>query len=216
MNKFLLISIFFITNIVSAPAQYNRNDTNILLGINASYLYPTGNMGKILKNGIGSNLSFKYLLNKIIGIGIESGFYRFKSKIAENQNLISQNYLAHLMPFLLEATFYIPTWNQITLPYAGILFGGYLTQIKIQQENTSNWSLNNISKNLFLFSPGIGLHAGILYQLASEKWWLDFRIRLDYVPKIQDEYKLNEYNYGNIGFDKMLNIGSNIGILYKF
>ncbi len=38
----------------------------------------------------------------------------------------------------------------------------------------------------------------------------------DYVPRIDDAYEYNEYTQGNIGFNKMLNIGGNIGLLYRF
>ncbi len=35
-----------------------------------------------------------------------------------------KKYKYHLIPVLLEATFYVPTWNRTTLPYLGIQFGG--------------------------------------------------------------------------------------------
>ena len=92
-----------------------------------------------------------------------------------------------------------------------------LTQIKSQSKKKSSYSYSSeLSKNLFLFSPGAGLHGGVLFQLATDRWWMDMRIRADYVPKIEDKYELDEYTQGNIGFNKMLNIGGNIGILYKF
>lgn len=208
-----LISLIFVTHL--AQAQY-RQDRGFLLGINAGYLYPTGDMGKILKNGIGGNLTAKYLINDVIGIGFEGGYYALKSKIAKEQLSTEQEYKAHLIPALLEATFYIPTWNRTTLPYFGIQFGGYISQIKVSQSAPAYSSETPMSKKLFLFSPGAGIHGGVLFQLASERWWMDIRLRADYVPKIEDEYTIDDYNKGNIGFDKMLNIGGNIGILYKF
>lgn len=213
-NCFLcLFSLIFVAHF--AQAQY-RQDRGFLLGINAGYLYPTGDMGKILKNGIGGNISAKYLINDVIGIGFEGGYYAFKSKIAKEQHSTEQEYKAHLIPALLEATFYIPTWNRTTLPYLGIQFGGYINQIKVSQSAPAYSSEISMSKKLFLFSPGAGLHGGVLFQLASERWWMDVRLRADYVPKIDGEYAIDDYNKGNIGFDKMLNIGGNIGILYKF
>lgn len=213
-NCFLcLFSLIFVAHF--AQAQY-RQDRGFLLGINAGYLYPTGDMGKILKNGIGGNISAKYLINDVIGIGFEGGYYAFKSKIAKEQHLTEQEYKAHLIPALLEATFYIPTWNRTTLPYLGIQFGGYINQIKVSQSAPAYSSETSMSKKLFLFSPGAGLHGGVLFQLASERWWMDVRLRADYVPKIDGEYAIDDYNKGHIGFDKMLNIGGNIGILYKF
>lgn len=208
-----LISLIFVTHL--AQAQY-RQDRGFLLGINAGYLYPTGDMGKILKNGIGGNVSAKYLINDVIGIGFEGGYYALKSKIAKEQHSTEQEYKAHLIPVLLEATFYIPTWNRTTLPYLGIQFGGYINQIKVSQSAPAYSSETSMSKKLFLFSPGAGIHGGVLFQLASERWWMDIRLRADYVPKIDGEYAIDDYDKGNIGFDKMLNIGGNIGILYKF
>lgn len=43
-------------------------------------------MGKILKNGIGGNVSAKYLINKMIGIGFEAGYYGFKTKVNLNKD----------------------------------------------------------------------------------------------------------------------------------
>ncbi|MEG2276329.1 MAG: outer membrane beta-barrel protein [Odoribacter sp.] len=200
-----------------AKGQYYRQDRGWMLGVNAGYCYPTGDMGKILKNGWGGNLSAKYLINEVIGIGFEGGYYAFKSKIAqEGTGGTSQDYKAHLIPALLEATFYIPTWNRTTLPYLGIQFGGYVTHIKVSYKE--DYPLTNYSKKLFLFSPGAGVHAGVLCQLASNRLWLDLKLRADYVPKIEDEYNFGEDDLTsrNIGFNKMLNIGGNIGLLYKF
>ena len=216
MRKCCLFLIALICTVSLAQGQYRRQDHGFLLGINAGYLYPTGDMGKILKNGIGGNISAKYLINEVIGIGFEGGYYGFKSKIAKEQHATEQDYKAHLIPALLEATFYIPTWNRTTLPYLGIQFGGYLTQIKVNQAEEAYSSRPSFSKKLSLFSPGGGLHGGVLFQLGTDQWWMDLKVRADYVPKIEDEYELNEYTKGNIGFAKMLNIGGNIGILYKF
>lgn len=216
MKKILLCFICFICVLCYAHGQYYRQDRGFLLGINAGYIYPTGDMGKILKNGLGGNLSAKYLINEVLGIGFESGYYSFKSKITKEQYSTEQSYKTHLIPVLLEATFYIPTWNRTTLPYLGIQFGGYLTNIKVAKNENSYSSNYSFSKNLFLFSPGAGIHGGVLFQLASDRWWMDIRVKADYVPKIESEYDMDEYTKGNIGFNKMLNIGGNIGLLYKF
>lgn len=211
------LSLFLLINIsLFSYSQYYRQDQGFLLGVNAGYLYPTGDMGKILKNGIGGNFSAKYLINRVIGIGFEGGYYGFKTKVNLNKDNVTQDYKYHLIPALLEATFYIPTWNRTTLPYLGIQFGGYLSQVKVAHSETAYSSAPSLSKKLFLFSPGGGLHGGVLFQLASDYWWMDIRLRADYVPKIKDEYSFDEYTQGNIGFNKMLNIGGNIGILYKF
>lgn len=212
---YILILSFCLCATFPVEGQYYRDDKGFLLGVNAGYLYPTGDMGKILKNGIGGNLSAKYLINEVLGIGFESGYYSFKSKLNLDNAHTDQEYKCHLLPVLLEATFYIPTWNRVTLPYLGVQFGGYLTQIKINRSDNT-YEHDHISKNLFLFSPGAGLHTGVLFQLASDRWWMDARIRADYTPKVKEEYELDEYSTGHIGFDKMLNIGCNIGILYKF
>lgn len=211
---FCLVCTIFLTSLVQG--QYYRQDRGVLLGVNAGYLYPTGDMGKLLKNGIGGNISVKYLINRVIGIGFESGYYGFKSKIIKEQHDTKQSYKAHLIPALLEATFYIPTWNRTTLPYWGISFGGYMTQIKVSQTEPAYSSQPSLSKKLFLFSPGIGIHGGVLFQLASDHWWMDLKIKADYVPEIKDDYEFDEYTQGNIGFNKMLNLGANIGILYQF
>lgn len=210
----LLLLLLFLNLPVLLQGQYRRDDQGFLLGVNAGYLYPTGDMGKILKNGIGGNVSAKYLINEVLGIGFESGYYRFKFKQNLDNANTEQEYKCHLTPVLLEASFYTPTWDRSTLPYLGVQFGGYLTQIKISQDHSNIYL--NFSKNLFLFAPGGGLHGGVLFQLGSDRCWMDLRIRADYVPNIEDKYKVNEYYQGNIGFNKMLNIGANIGILYKF
>lgn len=216
MKKTILYLIFGFFCFQTGFSQYYLQDKGFLLGINAGYLYPTGDMGKILKNGIGGNIAAKYLINEVIGIGFEGGYYRFKSKLNLDNDHTAQEYKCHLLPALLEATFYIPTWNRTTLPYFGVQFGGYLTHIKVSQNPLSSSSVPEVSKKLFLFSPGGGLHGGVLFQLASDYWWMDIKLRADYVPKIEDEYTWDEYSHGNTGFNKMLNIGANIGILYKF
>ena len=71
--KKIIYLFCLICTITLAKGQYYRPDRGFLLGINAGYFYPTGDMGKILKNGIGGNVSAKYLINKMIGIGFEAG-----------------------------------------------------------------------------------------------------------------------------------------------
>ena len=106
--KKIIYLFCLICTITLAKGQYYRPDRGFLLGINAGYFYPTGDMGKILKNGI----------------GFEAGYYGFKTKVNLNKDDVSQKYKYHLIPVLLEATFYVPTWNRTTLPYLGIQFGG--------------------------------------------------------------------------------------------
>ena len=73
--KKIIYLFCLICTITLAKGQYYRPDRGFLPGINAGYFYPTGDMGKILKNGIGGNVSAKYLINKMIGIGFEAGYY---------------------------------------------------------------------------------------------------------------------------------------------
>ena len=47
---FCLVCTIFLTSLVQG--QYYRQDRGVLLGVNAGYLYPTGDMGKLIKNGI--------------------------------------------------------------------------------------------------------------------------------------------------------------------
>lgn len=47
-----------------------RNN-GFLLGVNAGYSYPLGDMGKILKNGLGGNVAGKYLINHVIESGLK-------------------------------------------------------------------------------------------------------------------------------------------------
>lgn len=211
---FLILSFLLIGN--WTKGQYYRQDRGFLLGVNAGYIYPTGDMGKILKNGIGGNLSAKYLINEVIGIGFEAGYHSFQNKLTLDNANVSQEYKCRLIPALLEATFYIPTWNRRTLPYLGIQFGAYITNLKIAGE-TNSYGESGYSKKLFLTSVGGGLHGGCLIEL-SDFVWLDLRLRADYVPKIDEEYKLNDDDLTprKTGFDKMLNIGANVGLLYKF
>lgn len=44
----------------------------------------------------------------MIGIGFEAGYYGFKTKVNLNKDDVSQKYKYHLIPVLLEATFYVP------------------------------------------------------------------------------------------------------------
>lgn len=210
----LLLLLLFAT---AAIAQRRSSDSGLLLGVDASYLYPTGDMGKVLKHGLGGNLNLRYLVNRVIGIGMETGYHKFKSTIGNTAYAsTAQTYKANLIPLLLQATFYIPTWRRTTLPYLGLHFGAYAHYIRISQNQTEIYDGTSLSKSLFRFSPGGGIHAGVLFQLASERCWLDLRLRADYAPKIRDRYALDEYTTGNIGFNRMLIPGLNIGLLYRF
>ena len=201
---FCLICLFCTASITQG--QYYRQDNGFLLGVNAGYSYPLGDMGKILKNGLGGNVAGKYLINHVIGIGFEAGYHSFKSKVLLSNDNTDQDYKCRLIPVLLDASFYMPNWDHTILPYLGIHFGAYLTNI---------YGIPTLSKKLFIVSPGVGLNAGSLFEL-SEQVYLDFKIRVDYVPKVEDSYQFDENTPGNIGFDKILNIGANIGLLYKF
>ena len=50
--KKIIYLFCLICTITLAKGQYYRPDRGFLPGINAGYFYPTGDMGKILKNGI--------------------------------------------------------------------------------------------------------------------------------------------------------------------
>mgnify|MGYP002087539725 CR=1 FL=1 len=100
--KKIIYLFCLICTITLAKGQYYRPDRGFLPGINAGYFYPTGDMGKILKNGIGGNVSAKYLINKMIGIGFEAGYYGFKTKVNLNKDDVSQKYKYHLIPVLLD------------------------------------------------------------------------------------------------------------------
>lgn len=216
MKRIFICLVCLTLGVSGVRGQYYRQEQSFLLGVNAGYLYPTGDMGKILKNGMGGNLSMKYLINEVIGIGFEGGYYKFKSKIGKESASTEQDYKARLIPALLEATFYIPTWNRAALPYLGIQFGAYVTNISVSQKSVYDPYGSSLSKKMFMFSPGAGLHVGGLFQLPSERWYIDLRVRADYVPDVDNEYDVDEFTKGNIGFDKMLNIGANIGLLYRF
>lgn len=214
-ERFLyIIIILFIAG--TTNGQYYRQDRGLMIGVNAGYTYPTGDMGKILKNGLGGNFSVKYLINEVIGLGFETGYHSFKNKMLLNNYNTTQDYKCRVIPALLEATFYIPTWNRTALPYLGVHFGAYMTNIKIGGQSDI-YGVADFSKNLFLVSPGVGLHGGCLIEL-SDFVWLDLKLHADYVPKIEDEYTLgdDDLTIHRTGFSKMLNVGANIGLLYKF
>lgn len=213
MRRFFIYLSLFLCSIGFCSGQYYKQDQGLLVGINGGYLYPTGDMGKILKNGLGGSLSLKYLINRVIGIGFEGGYYSFKNKLNLDNENAAQDYKCRVIPALLETTFYIPTWDRTLLPYAGLQFGAYMTNINVSRKE--QYAQNAISKKRFLFSPGAGIHAGLLFEI-SDRLWIDVKLRGDYVPKIEDEYDLDEYTKGNIGFNKMLNIGGNIGIFFKW
>ena len=209
---FCLICLLGMTNIMKG--QYYRQDNGFLLGINAGYSYPLGDMGKILKNGLGGNVSAKYLINNAIGIGFEAGYHSFKPKVLLSNDNTDQDYKCRLIPMLLEASFYMPNWDRTILPYLSIHFGAYITNVKVSRRSDI-YGIPDLSKKLFIVSPGVGLNAGSLFEL-SEQVYLDLKIRVDYVPKVDDSYQFDENTPGNIGFDKIMNIGANIGLLYKF
>ena len=209
---FCLICLLGMTNIMKG--QYYRQDNGFLLGINAGYSYPLGDMGKILKNGLGGNVSAKYLINNAIGIGFEAGYHSFKPKVLLSNDNTDQDYKCRLIPMLLEASFYMPNWDRTILPYLGIHFGAYITNVKVSRRSDI-YGIPDLSKKLFIVSPGVGLNAGSLFEL-SEQVYLDLKIRVDYVPKVDDSYQFDENTPGTIGFDKIMNIGANIGLLYKF
>lgn len=218
MKKIVFPLFFLLLTAGTMKAQYYRNDRGFMLGVNAQYTYPLGDMGKILKNGLGANLSAKYLINEVIGIGFEAGYHSFKTKMTLSNENTSQKYKCRIMPALLEATFYIPTWDRTILPYLGLHFGAYITNINVSAQ-TDVYGRQDVSKNLFLFSPGGGLHAGVMFEI-SYNTYLDLKIRADYVPKIEDKYEISSeegYTRNNsIGFSKILNPSANIGLLYKF
>ncbi len=98
----------------------------------------------------------------------------------------------------------------------GLSLGAYAHHIRIAQDRNDGYYDTSLSKSLFRFSPGGGIHAGVLFQLASDRCWLDLRLRADYAPKIRSQYDIDDYTTGNIGFDRMLLPGINIGLLYRF
>lgn len=211
--------IIYITGIIflfafSARGQYYRqNESGFLLGVNAAYTYPLGDFGKIAKQGLGGNLSAKYLINRVIGLGFEGGYHTFKTDITGRSN-VTQDYKCRVIPLLVEGTFYIPTWDRTLIPYLGVEFGAYLTNIRISKE-PNVYGEEAVSEKLNLFSPAVGAHAGLLVEL-TEYVKLDIKVKGDYVLKIKDEYDINPYTKGNIGFNKMLNLTASIGLLFCF
>lgn len=217
MKTAIYLMIFLMTATITEAQYYRRGEGGFRLGINAQYTYPLGDFGEVAKNGLGGNLSGKYLINDVIGIGFEVGYHAFKQgdKLENQSSNQTHTTKYKLIPVLLEGTFYIPTWDRTLLPYFGIQFGAYVTNINVRQSDVYSPE-NDAKENLWRFSPAVGAHAGLLIEL-TEYVSLDIRIRGDYVPKIKDDYDRDEWgNQGNIGFDKMLNIGGNIGLLYKF
>lgn len=214
MKKWYFCLICLLGWASATKGQYYRQDNGFLLGVNVGYSYPLGDMGKILKNGLGANVTGKYLINNAIGIGFETGYHSFKSKVLLSNDNTDQDYKCRLIPVLLEASFYIPNWDHTILPYLGVHFGAYITHIKVSR-SSDIYGISTLSKKLFIVSPGVGINAGSLFEL-SEQVYLDLKIRADYVPKIEDSYQFDENTPGNIGFDKILNIGGSIGLLYKF
>lgn len=214
MKKLLyILCLLFITQATTAQ-YYRRGDSGFMLGVNAGYTYPLGDFGKMTKHGLGGNVSAKYLINRVIGIGLEAGYHSFKADINLTNANTDQEYKARLIPVTLEATFYIPTWDRTILPYLGIHFGAYITNISVNTKN-AGYGETNVSENLYLISPGAGPDLGVLFEL-TEKIMLDIKIKGDYVHKIKSEYEIDEYTQGNIGFDKMMNLSASIGLLYRF
>lgn len=191
-------------------------ESGFLLGINAGYTYPLGDFGKINKNGLGGGIAAKYLINRVVGIGLEAGYHTFKSEIpALGTDNSQQDYKCRLIPLVLEGTFYIPTWDRTLLPYLGVHFGAYFTHIKVARTPSYPSETDPpVSKNLFLFSPGVGLHAGLLIEI-SEFLKLDCKIKGDYVMEIDDKYTIHG-SEKSIGFDQITDLGVSIGLLYSF
>lgn len=211
-----LIGIFSTGN-----AQYYRRDGGFLLGVNAGYTYPLGDFGKVAKNGMGGNLSAKYLINRVIGIGLETGYHSFKQggELEKQSQTQTHTTKYKLIPVVLEATFYIPTWDRSILPYCGLHFGAYALNFSVDQKDQYNPG-KNVNTSVWQFMPGVGVDIGVLFEL-SENISLDVKIRGDYIPKIESKYTYQDTengvdNTGYFGFDKMLNLGANIGLLYKF
>lgn len=197
------------------PKAYIPSRPRIFTGHQCRIFLPDRRYGEILKNGIGGNVSAKYLINKMIGIGFEAGYYGFKTKVNLNKDDVSQKYKYHLIPVLLEATFYVPTWNRTTLPYLGIQFGGYFSQLDVGLPIYRLFCLPFFFKTPVSVFTGSGASWRSLVSTLGQGMW-DLKVRADYVPRIDDAYEYNEYTQGNIGFNKMLNIGGNIGLLYRF
>ncbi|MDR1757281.1 MAG: porin family protein [Culturomica sp.] len=213
MKKIFAVITLLISLASAAEAQYyRRGGQQFLLGANAAYSVTTRDFGKIAKNGTGANLSARYLINEVIGLGFETGYHNFKSKIGSNTQ-IAQETKYRLIPLLLEATFYIPTWDRSLLPYLGVHFGGYMALISVSKQD-SGYEGESVKKKLNSFSPGGGPHAGLLIEL-NEFVKLDLRLRGDYVATIEADYS-DEYQTYNTGFDKILNFGGSVGLLYTF
>ena len=83
--KKIIYLFCLICTITLAKGQYYRPDRGFLPGINAGYFYPTGDMGKILKNGIGGNVSAKYLINKMIRMSFRGRILRFQNQSQSKQ-----------------------------------------------------------------------------------------------------------------------------------
>lgn len=214
MKKIIYLLCFILMASIGNAQYYGRSESSFLLGINAGYTYPLGDFGKVAKNGLGGNISAKYLINNVIGIGFEVGYQTFKSNLPLNRENTQQEYKSSIIPLLFETTFYIPTWDRSILPYAGLHFGAYIVNVNVKKKSDI-YDDESVSKNIYRFSPGIGPDIGVLFEL-SDKISLDLKVRGDYVVKIDDEYDINENKKGSIGFQKVMNIGANIGLLFKF
>ncbi|GHU60633.1 hypothetical protein FACS1894121_1040 [Bacteroidia bacterium] len=216
MKKLLLIILFF----CGLNLAYAQQESGFLLGANVAYTFTTGDFKALNKNGIGVNLSGKYLINRVLGIGFESGYHPYKSKIGDGQS-VSQSMENSVIPFLAEATFYYPTWDRTLLPYFGIHFGGYLVRTKISQ--TGDGLVTGFTKTLNNFTFGGGPDIGVLIEV-TESIKLDLKLKGDYIPKIESRYTYKSASYGgdeqtydgNIGFTKMLDFGCSVGLLYVF
>ncbi|MDL2251504.1 porin family protein [Odoribacter sp. OttesenSCG-928-J03] len=210
--KKITITLLVILSCFCASAQYYYKESGFLLGVNAEYKHPLGDFGKMNKYSLGVNIAGKYLINRAIGLGFEIGYHPFKTD-AKNSSSVSQDLKTNLIPILFETTFYIPTWDRTLLPYLGLHFGGYLTNIKVKQAGL--YGESNVSKKINRFAIGIGPHVGLLVEL-SEFIKLDIKLRGDYVPKIKKSYDIDDYTTGSLAFDKIINIGLSAGLLYTF
>ncbi len=185
MKKLVLLSILLSGFFALQAQYYGSRESALFLGANAEYKKPFGDFGDITKHSLGLNLSGKYLINRVIGIGFTAGYHNFKTKVGSTAST-SQDLKIFQVPALLEATFYIPTWNRTLLPYAGLHFGGYLTCFSIHQQG--NYPDPNISEKINKFAIGVGPHLGLMAEL-SEFFMLDIKFIRQNPERVKENIK---------------------------
>lgn len=140
MKKVLLTAVVVLFAL-TANAQ-------IKVGIGAGLGLPMGDFGDGFKSGFGGAVTGKYMLSENMAVGLNIGYYSFKSKASDDIKL-------SMMPITGLFNYYFATEG--FKPYAGADLGFYSAKVK---SDIAGFSFST-SETKFGFAPVVGFEYGL-------------------------------------------------------